>query len=367
MAAGRADAEKEIKRNPHGDFKSVEASRPPFDTTSTFHYTQTPSPSWTPGSGANDTSILSKTHRSIDPYEQGRPVVHNYKLLISAIVPRPIGFVSTISADNASTNLAPFSYFNLVNHDPPMFVLGFAGGMDKAKDTLKNLVDTKEATINIISEEYAEAANFTSINAPAGVSEWAFSGLHAEKSKVVRPDRVKEAVFSIEAKLVSTHEWTSKNPETPGKKTGVSAFLEGVNFWVREDAVDEGGVLVDPKVSYIFIPHGPFLQRGLVALANVVWGNRFLSPYPGWAVSPMDALRRHLSSRDRITMRLPRILRSRSWRCQRARINRRYECVMVEEEFEHLLDTTRLLSKKCSPLPLPLKFSCSIFPGYYVI
>ncbi|RAR14480.1 flavoprotein oxygenase [Stemphylium lycopersici] len=248
MAAGRADAEKEIKRNPHGDFKSVEASRPPFDTTSTFHYTQTPSPSWTPGSGANDTSILSKTHRSIDPYEQGRPVVHNYKLLISAIVPRPIGFVSTISADNASTNLAPFSYFNLVNHDPPMFVLGFAGGMDKAKDTLKNLVDTKEATINIISEEYAEAANFTSINAPAGVSEWAFSGLHAEKSKVVRPDRVKEAVFSIEAKLVSTHEWTSKNPETPGKKTGVSAFLEGVNFWVREDAVDEGGVLVDPKV-----------------------------------------------------------------------------------------------------------------------
>jgi flavin reductase (DIM6/NTAB) family NADH-FMN oxidoreductase RutF len=248
MASGRADAEKEIKRNPHGDFKAVEASRPPFDTTSLFHYTQTPKPNWKPGSGPNEPSSLEKSHRSINPYEEGRPVVHNYKLLISAIVPRPIGFVSTVSADGKSTNLAPFSYFNLVNHDPPMFVLGFAGGMDKAKDTLKNLIDTKEAVINIITEEYIEAANFTSINAPVGVSEWAFSGLHAEKSKHVKPDRVKEAVFSIEGKLVDTVEWTSKNPATPDKKTGVTAFVEGVNFWVREDAIDQQGVLIDPAV-----------------------------------------------------------------------------------------------------------------------
>ncbi|RMZ70828.1 flavo oxygenase [Pyrenophora seminiperda CCB06] len=249
MASGRADAEKEIKRNPHGDFKAVEASRPPFDKTASFHYTQTAKPDWQPGFGPNDASCLQKNHRSIDPYEEGRPVVNNYKLLISAIVPRPIGFVSTISADGNSTNLAPFSYFNLVNHDPPMFVIGFAGGMDKAKDTLKNLVDTKEAVVNIISEEYAEAANFTSINAPEGISEWAFSGLHAEKSKYVKPDRVKEAVFSIEVKLVNTVEWTSKNPATPNKKTGVTVFVEGVNFWAREDAIDEQSMLVDAAVS----------------------------------------------------------------------------------------------------------------------
>jgi flavin reductase (DIM6/NTAB) family NADH-FMN oxidoreductase RutF len=249
MASGRADAEKEIKRNPHGDFKSVEASRPPFDASAHFHFTQTPKPDWTPGSGPNEPSSLQKSHRSINPYEEGRPVVHNYKLLISAIVPRPIGFVSTICKDGKSTNLAPFSYFNLVNHDPPMFILGFAGGMDKAKDTLKNLLDTKECVINIITEEYIEAANYTSINAPVGVSEWSFSGLHAEKSKIVRPDRVKEAVFSIEGKLHDTVEFTSKNPATPDKKTGVTAFVEGVNFWVREDAIDEQGVLVDPAVS----------------------------------------------------------------------------------------------------------------------
>ncbi|OAL04863.1 flavo protein-like protein oxygenase [Phaeosphaeriaceae sp. SRC1lsM3a] len=248
MATGKLDAEKEIKRNPHGDFKAVEASRPNFDTSSKFHFTQTPKPDWKVGSGGNVPESLKKEHRQIDPYAEGRPVVHNYKMLISAIVPRPIGFTSTVSADGKSSNLAPFSYFNMVNHDPPMFVLGFAGGMDKAKDTLKNLLETKECVINIITEEYVEAANYTSINAPVGISEWAFSGLHGAKSSMVKPDRVKEAVFSIEGKLVSTHEWTSKNPATPGKKTGVSAFIEGVNFWVREDAIDEQGVLIDPAV-----------------------------------------------------------------------------------------------------------------------
>ncbi|KAF1844186.1 flavo protein-like protein oxygenase [Cucurbitaria berberidis CBS 394.84] len=248
MASGKFDAEKEIKRNPHGDFKAVEASRPPFDTSSTLHFTQTPKPDWQPGQGPNEPSSLTKSHRQIDPYAEGRPAVHNYKLLISAIVPRPVGFTSTISADGKSTNLAPFSYFNLMSHDPPIFVLGFSGGLDKAKDTLKNLLDTKEAVVNIITEEYIEAANYTSINAPEGVSEWAFSGLHAERSTYVKPDRVKEAVFSIEAKLIETREWTSKNPATPDKKTSVTVFLEGVNFWVRHDAIDEQGVLIDPAV-----------------------------------------------------------------------------------------------------------------------
>lgn len=247
MAQDRADAEKLIQRNPHGDFKAVEASRPAFEDTK-FHFTQTPKPDWKTGSGPNDSFILQKEHREINPYAEGRPVVHNYKMLISAVVPRPIGFTSTVSSDGKSTNLAPFSYFNMVNHDPPVFVLGFAGSLEKGKDTLKNLVETEECVINIITEEYVEAANFTSINAPPGISEWSFSGLHPAKSSIVKPDRVKEAVFSIEGKLISKTEWTSKNPQTPDKKTGVTVFIEGVNFWAREDAIDAQGVLLDPAV-----------------------------------------------------------------------------------------------------------------------
>ncbi|KAF2683748.1 hypothetical protein K458DRAFT_418734 [Lentithecium fluviatile CBS 122367] len=247
MATGKLDAEAAIKRNPHPDFNKVQAERPPFDQSSKWHFTQTPKPSWKPGEGANDPSHLSESHREIDPYAEGRPAVHNYKLLISGIVPRPIGFVSTISKDGKSTNLAPFSYFSLISHDPPLFTLGFSGGMDRPKDSLSNLVSTKECVLNIISEEFIEAANFCSINAPLGTSEWSFGGLHPAKSKVVRPDRVQEAVFSIETQLVETREWESK--VTPGKKTGVLAIVEGVRFWVREDAIDEEGVLIDPAVS----------------------------------------------------------------------------------------------------------------------
>lgn len=252
MAQGRADAEAQIKRNPHPDFKGVEASRPDFEKDRTVHFVKTPKPDWKLGSGANNASHLEKKHREIDPYAEGRPAVHNYKLLISGITPRPIGFVSTISADGKSTNLAPFSYFNMVSHDPPLFVLGFSGGYENAKDTLANLLATEECTLNIISEDFIEAANFTSLNAPQGVSEWAFSGLHPAKSSVVKPDRVKESVFNIEAKLVKTMEWESK--ATPGKKTGVTAIVEGVRFWVREDAIDEAGVLIDPAVSFSIAP-----------------------------------------------------------------------------------------------------------------
>jgi hypothetical protein len=95
----KLDAENTIKRNPHPDFKKVEASRPDWSS-STFKFTKTRDPEWKHGSGASDGGAsLKKQHVEIDPYEEGRPATFNYKLLISAIIPRPIGFVSTISED----------------------------------------------------------------------------------------------------------------------------------------------------------------------------------------------------------------------------------------------------------------------------
>lgn len=98
----------------------------------------------------------------------------------------------------------------------------------------------------MISEHFIEAANATSINAPYGVSEWAISGLHPAPCSTVKASRVKEAVFSIEGKLIETKEFESK--ATPGKKTGVLAIIEGTRFWAREDAVNEDRNLIDPAV-----------------------------------------------------------------------------------------------------------------------
>ena len=72
------------------------------------------------------------------------------------------------------------------------------------------------------------------------------SGLTPAPCTDVKPSRVKEAVFSIEGKLFSTTEFESR--ATPGKKTGVLAIIEGVRFWVREDAINEDRNIIDPGV-----------------------------------------------------------------------------------------------------------------------
>lgn len=100
--------------------------------------------------------------------------------------------------------------------------------------------------MNIVSEHFVEAANATSINAPYGVSEWELAGLHPEPCTFVKAPRVKESIFATECKLVDLREWESRS--TPGKKTGVTLMLEGINFWVREDAINEDKNMIDLKV-----------------------------------------------------------------------------------------------------------------------
>ncbi|KAK2058736.1 nitrilotriacetate monooxygenase component B [Colletotrichum caudatum] len=239
------------QHNPHPDFKTVEASRPPFDPSLGVRFTKAPDPDWKLGGGANalgrSSSSSSAPHVAIDPYEDGRPALFNYKLLISSVVPRPIAFLSTRSADGSVENLAPFSYFNMVNHDPPLFVVGFSASAGRPKDSLRCLLESRECVVNIIGEGFLEAANSTSVNAPFGRSEWAVSGLTPVRDcKHVAAPRVGEAVFSVEGKLDFYKEYDSK--ATPGKKSGVVAFIEGVNFWVREDAINADKNLVDPNI-----------------------------------------------------------------------------------------------------------------------
>ncbi|KAK6357408.1 hypothetical protein TWF718_001720 [Orbilia javanica] len=231
------------KMSPHPDFKTVEAAREDWEKIE-WHLNKTVNPEWRVGTGATDDTWKSLKKVEIDPYAEGRRVGDNYKLLISAITPRFIGFVSTISKDGKTTNLAPFSYTTMVAHDPPMMVIGFSSSMENKKDTLQNILDTGELVINVISEWFLEAANYTSINAPPGVSEFVLSGLTPAPSSKVKPPQVAESAFSIEAKLVSHHPWVS--PAT-GKTTGVTIFAQGVNFHVREDMWVEGseGSIVD--------------------------------------------------------------------------------------------------------------------------
>ena len=105
----RMDSEKHVQRNPHPDFAKVQASRPDWNVDREWNITKTKEPNWKLGQGGNDGGeSLKKNHVEINPYEEGRPAVSNYKLLISGIVPRPIGFLSTYSKHGTECIKTPF-------------------------------------------------------------------------------------------------------------------------------------------------------------------------------------------------------------------------------------------------------------------
>jgi flavin reductase (DIM6/NTAB) family NADH-FMN oxidoreductase RutF len=136
----------------------------------------------------------------IDPREHHYSEV--YKLMIGAIVPRPIAFVSTVSAEGV-LNLAPFSFFMGVCPNPP--TVAFAPvrreGAESRKDTLANVEATREFVINVVSEEMAEAMNLTSGEYPPDVDEFVVSGLTPITSDLVKPPRVGESKIAMECKL----------------------------------------------------------------------------------------------------------------------------------------------------------------------
>ena len=162
-----------------------------------------------------------------------------YKLLIGSIVPRPIGFVSTVSPSGVN-NLAPFSFFNGVCSEPMtvLFCPVIRGTDGQEKDTLKNIKITKEFVVNIVSEEIAEKMNQCSAEYPYGVDEFKESGLTALPSKVVKPSLVKEAKINMECKLLHLIEIGNK----PGGGTVVIG--EVVYFHVREDIYQDGKIIL---------------------------------------------------------------------------------------------------------------------------
>ena len=124
-----------------------------------------------------------------------------YNWMIEAITPRPIAWVSTISADG-HTNLAPFSFFQAVCAKPPTLL--FTAVNNRAgvkKDTVRNIEVTSEFVVNIVPYALAAPMNATSAGLPHGESEFAHFGIAAAASVAVRPPRVAAAPVAFECRL----------------------------------------------------------------------------------------------------------------------------------------------------------------------
>jgi flavin reductase (DIM6/NTAB) family NADH-FMN oxidoreductase RutF len=170
-----------------------------------------------------------------------------YKLMTGIIVPRPVALVSTVDR-NGVANLAPFSFFSGVGSNPPTVLFcptvrkrggeAASGYVDLRKDTLRNVEETGEFVINIVSEAIAAAANAAAAEVPPEVDEFVLSGLTPQASEVVRPACVAESPAQMECKLLQVI-YTNREPGG-----GVIVLGEIVRFHVRENLVED--FRVDP-------------------------------------------------------------------------------------------------------------------------
>lgn len=124
-----------------------------------------------------------------------------YKLLTGLVIPRPIGWISTIDK-NGINNLAPFSFFNVVGEDPPHVMFSTVRTGNKNKDTLNNVLENKQFVVNLFTEELVEQMNITSQSLEPNVDEFELASLTAINSQLILPKKVKEAKAHFECEMV---------------------------------------------------------------------------------------------------------------------------------------------------------------------
>jgi flavin reductase (DIM6/NTAB) family NADH-FMN oxidoreductase RutF len=187
------------------------------------------------------------------------PAEHSYKdiyrLMIGAVVPRPIAFVSSEDKDGVR-NLAPFSYFTACSTNPPVvcFCVAVRGGEKPQKDTLRNIRETGEFVVNIVTEEIVAPMNATSAEVAPDVDEFVLSGLTPVASELIRPARVAESPFQMECRLRQVVE------VSPLPGGGNLVLGEVVLFHIREDLLEDGKIDPD-KLRAVGRMGGPTYVR----------------------------------------------------------------------------------------------------------
>ena len=124
-----------------------------------------------------------------------------YKLMTGAIIPRPIGWIATVSEDGIN-NLAPFSYFNAAGEDPPHIMFSVNRANHTNKDTLNNILANGQFVVNMVTESTVEQMNTTAQSVPAEVDEFVLAGVTPIPSVKVKPMRVAESPVQLECEMV---------------------------------------------------------------------------------------------------------------------------------------------------------------------
>lgn len=170
--------------------------------------------------------------RIIDP--KTTPTKDLHQFLLGCVSPRPIAFVSTMDKDG-NPNLAPYSFFNAFSSNPPIVVFSSNRRVSNntTKDTLDNIINTKELVINMVNHDIVRQMTIASIEFPTNISEFEKSGLTPIKADLVRPYRVKESPAHLECKV--------NDIITLGEHGGAGHLIicEIIKMHISEDVIDD--------------------------------------------------------------------------------------------------------------------------------
>ncbi len=164
--------------------------------------------------------------------------VEAYRWLTSTVTPRPIAWVSTCSMAGVS-NLAPFSFFQVISSEPPTLLINVGLKDGLSKDTARNARDTGELVIQLVSAEQAEAMNASAAALPHGLSEFEHCGIPSEPACIVKVQRVAGAPVAFECRVAQILPYPAESPSCE------LIFAEVLLAHVEDRVLDERG-RIDP-------------------------------------------------------------------------------------------------------------------------
>ncbi len=191
-----------------------------------------------------------------------------YKLLTGSVVPRPIAWVTTISADGLC-NAAPFSVYTFVSIEPPMLMLNI-GRVDRQKDTARNILETGCFVVNVTVRDQMEAMNASSAPYPEGVSETSELGIELVPSTLVAAPRIAGSPVNMECKFNRVINFGTGQSE---------CYIGEVVMWHVADHLHSNGKIDQEGLN-------PIGRVGGAVYASVGEFVPMEAPYlpPGWTV-----------------------------------------------------------------------------------
>lgn len=180
----------------------------------------------------------------IDSKNTETKVLHQY--LLGSIGPRPIAFASTMDR-NGNPNLSPFSFFNVFSANPPVVIFSPARRVrdNSTKDTLANVIETREVCINVVTYGLVEQASLASTEYPRYVNEFTKAGLTPLASDLIRPFRVKESPVQMECKVLEVISLGDQGG------AGNLVMAEVLRMHINPEVLDEHGMIDQTKIDLV--------------------------------------------------------------------------------------------------------------------